>query len=62
MEKVLFSIDEKCAVMLLFLPYDPSDRTFIVKQKSILKHQKLLLRDVMLGAWILKNSLICKDQ
>ena len=35
---------------------------FIVKQKSILKHQKLLLQDVTLGAWVLKNSLIGKDQ
>ena len=25
---------------------------FIVKQKSILKHQKLLLQDVTLGAWV----------
>ena len=40
------------------------DRTthFIVKQKSILKHQKLLLQDVTLGAWVLKNPLIGKDQ
>ena len=35
---------------------------FIVKQKSILKHQKLLLQDVTLGAWVLKNSLIGKDK
>ena len=35
---------------------------FIVKQKSILKHQKLLLQDVTLGAWVLKNPLIGKDQ
>ena len=35
---------------------------FIVKQKSILKHQKLLLRDVTLGAWVLNNPLIGKDQ
>ena len=35
---------------------------FIVKQKSILKHQKLLLQDVTLGAWVLKNLLIGKDQ
>ena len=33
---------------------------FIVKQKSILKHQKLLLQDVTLRAWVLKNPLICK--
>ena len=35
---------------------------FIVKQESILKHQKLLLLDVALGAWVLKNPLIGKDQ
>ena len=35
---------------------------FIVKQDSILKHQKLLLLDVALGAWVLKNPLIGKDQ
>ena len=35
---------------------------FIVKQKSVLKHQKLLLQDVTLGAWVLKNPLIGKDQ
>ena len=35
---------------------------FIVKQKSIQKHQKLLLRDVTLGAWVLNNPLIGKDQ
>ena len=35
---------------------------FIVKQKSILKHQKLLLWDNTLGAWVLKNPLIGKDQ
>ena len=46
--------------MLLFLPYD---RHFIVKQKSILKHRKLLLQDVLtLGAWVLKNPLTGKDQ
>ena len=40
--------------MLLFLLYDQSDRTFhIVKQKSILKHQKLWLQDVTFGAWVL---------
>ena len=32
------------------------------KQKSILKHQKLLLQDVTLGAWVLKNTLKGKDQ
>ena len=35
---------------------------FIVKQKSILKHQKLLLRDVTLVAWVLNNPLTGKDQ
>ena len=30
---------------------------FIVKQKSVLKHQKLLLKDVTLRAWVLKKSL-----
>ena len=35
---------------------------FIVKQKSILKHQKLVLQDVTLGAWVLKNPLIGKEQ
>ena len=35
---------------------------FIVKQRSTLKHQKLLLEDVALGAWVLKNLLIGKDQ
>ena len=45
--------------MLLFLLYDQSDWTFhIVKQKSILKHQKLWLQDVTFGAWVL----IGKDQ
>ena len=37
-------------------------KNFIVKQKSILKHQKLLLRDVTLGAWVLKIPLIGKCQ
>ena len=35
---------------------------FIVKYESILKHKKLLLQDVKLGAWVLKNPLIGKDQ
>ena len=35
---------------------------FIVKQNSVLKHQKLLLQDVTHGAWVLKNPLIGKDQ
>ena len=48
--------------MLLFLRMIDLTEHFIVKQKSILKHQKLLLRDVTLGAWVLKNPLIGKDQ
>ena len=51
--------------MLLFLPRDNDhsllflrmiDLTehFIVKQKSIVKHEKLLLQDVTLRAWVLK--------
>ena len=35
---------------------------FIVKQKSVLKHQNFLLQDVTLRAWVLKNLLIGKDQ
>ena len=37
-------------------------RTGFVSCKSILKHQKLLLQDVTLGAWVLKYLLIGKDQ
>ena len=48
--------------MLLFLRMIDLTEHFIVKQKSILKHQKLLLQDVTLGAWVLKNPLIGKDQ
>ena len=48
--------------MLLFLRMIDLTEHFIVKQKSILKHQKLLLRDVTLGAWVLKNPFIGKDQ
>ena len=50
--------------MLLFLLMINLTEHFIVKQKlkSILKHQKLLLQDVTLGAWVLKNPLIGKDQ
>ena len=59
--------------MLLFLPRDNDhsllflrmiDLTehFIVKQKSIVKHEKLLLQDVTLRAWVLKKPLIGKDQ
>ena len=48
--------------MLLFLRMIDLTEHFIVKQKSILKHQKLLLRDVTLGAWVLNNPSIGKDQ
>ena len=44
--------------VLLFLRMIDLTEHFIVKQKSILKHQKLLLQD----AWVLKNPLIDKDQ
>ena len=48
--------------MLLFLRMIDLTEHFIVKQKSILKHQKLLLQDVTLRAWVLKNPLIGKNQ
>ena len=48
--------------MLLFLRMIDLTEHFIVKQKSILKHQKLLLQDGTLRAWVLKNPLIGKDQ
>ena len=48
--------------MLLFLRMIDLTEHFIVKQKSILKHQKLLLRDVTLGTWVLNNPLTGKDQ
>ena len=48
--------------MLLFLRMIDLTEHFIVKQKSILKHQKFLLQDVTLRAWVLKNPLIGKDQ
>ena len=48
--------------MLLFLRVIDLTEHFIVKQKSILKHQKLLLHDVALGSWVLKDPLISKDQ
>ena len=48
--------------MLLFLRVIDLTENFIVKQKSILKHEKLLLQDVMLGSWVLKDPLIGKDQ
>ena len=48
--------------MLLFLRMIDLTEHFIVKQKSILKHQKLMPQDVTLRAWVLKNPLIGKDQ
>ena len=48
--------------MLLFLPYGRSDQTFYSQTKVNSKHQKLLLRDVTLGVWVLNNPLIGKDQ
>ena len=53
--------EEVCACCYFYCMVDLT-KHFIVKQKSILKHQKLLLRDVTLGAWVLKNPLIGKDQ
>ena len=47
--------------MMLFLRMIDLTKHFIVKQKSILKNQKLLLQDVTLRAWVLKYSLIGKD-
>ena len=38
--------------MLLFLRMIDLTEHFIVKQKSILKHQKLLLQDGTLRAWV----------
>ena len=40
--------------VLLFLRMIDLTEHFIVKQKSVLKHQKLLLQDVTLGTWVLK--------
>ena len=53
--------EEVCACCYFCRMIDLTEH-FIVKQKSILKHQKLLLQDVTLGAWVLKNPLIGKDQ
>ena len=47
--------------VLLFLRMIDLTEHFIAKQKSILKHQKLLLQDVM-RTWVLTNPLIGKDQ
>ena len=46
--------EEVCACCYFCRMIDLTEH-FIVKQKSILKHQKLLLQDVTLGAWVLKN-------
>ena len=40
--------------MLLFLGMIDLTEHFIVKQKSILKRQKLLLQDATLRAWVQK--------
>ena len=48
--------------MLLFLPYDRSDRTFYGQTKVNSKTHKFLLQDVTLRAWVLINPLIGKDQ
>ena len=48
--------EEVCACCYFCRMIDVSEH-FIVKQKSILKHQKLLLQDVTLGAWVVKKSL-----
>ena len=53
--------NRKSMRMLLFLCMIGLTKHFIDKQKSILKHQKLLLQGVMLRAWVLKNPLIGKD-
>ena len=54
--------ENRSMLMLLFLHMIDLTEHFMVKQKSILKHQKLLLQDVTLRAWVLKNPLIGKDQ
>ena len=53
--------EEVCACCYFCRIIDLTEH-FIAKQKSILKHQKLLLQDVTLRAWVLKNPLIGKDQ
>ena len=53
--------EEVCACCYFCRMIDLTEH-FIVKQKSILKHQKLLLQDVTPRAWVLKNPLIGKDQ
>ena len=50
--------EEVCALMRMI---DLTEH-FIVKEKSVLKHHILLLQDVTLGARVLKNPLIGKDQ
>ena len=57
-----FFENRRSMLMLLFLPYDRSDRTFYSETKVNSKTSKSLLRDVTLGAWVLKNPLIGKDQ
>ena len=53
--------EEVCACCYFCRMIDLTEH-FIVKQKSIQKYQKLLLGDVTLGAWVLKNPLKSKDQ
>ena len=53
--------EEVCGCCYFFRMIDLTEH-FIVKQKPITKHQKLLLQDVTLGAWVLKYPLIGKDQ
>ena len=53
--------EEVCACCYFCRIVDLTEHS-VVKQKSILNYQKLLLRDVTLGAWVLNNPLIGKDQ
>ena len=55
-----FFENRKSIRMLLFLRMIDLTEHFIAKQKSILKHQKLLLQEFTLGAWVLKNPFIGK--
>ena len=57
-----FFENRRSMCMLLFLRMIDLTEHFIVKRKSILNHQKLLLQDVTLELGYLKNPLIAKDQ
>jgi len=57
-----FFENQRSMRILLFLRMIDLTEHFIVKQKSILKHQKLLLQGVTPRAWVLKNPLIGKDK